>query len=406
MTKSNKKLYYKYFDLYRISSFLQDTFVQARSSQNLCIINSFFNIEIIIQSEKTLSNMGFDPLTVSEIVEYKNTGDIHYVSMYKAKIPEWILVLILPNFMDVQLISTILKNNRIDSKKQLQTYFSSDHAINLIGKDYADLYSYFIQNIDGEKFPIKYRNFYTSCDSLILTVNGCSIKGNFHNHTLYSDGECTISELRFLAIKGNREYIGISDHTQKVGGIGEKDIILQHDEIDKQNSQEDLHILKSLECEILPNGHLDMSENILKKCDYIIAAVHSDLYMTKKQANKRVLKAIENPYTKILAHPSARLFRRNIGLYLDMPMIIDACLRNNVAIEINGDADRLDLDPQYIDYAIRKGVMFTIDSDTHSNNGFKSINNAIKIAEECHVPCECILNTYSYSMLNELWSKI
>ncbi len=155
----------------------------------------------------------------------------------------------------------------------------------------------------------------------------------------------------------------------------------------------------------MSNGKLDISDDYLKRCDYIIAAVHTNTRMTKSDATNRVINAIDNTYTNILAHPSSRLYQKNVGLYLDMEKIIDACVANNVALEINGDADRLDLDPRYIKYAIKKGAYFTIDSDTHSLEGFRSINNAIRIAEDSHIPPERILNTHKKEELNLIYFK-
>jgi DNA polymerase (family 10) len=128
--------------------------------------------------------------------------------------------------------------------------------------------------------------------------------------------------------------------------------------------------------------------------DYVIVAAHRDTNMIKSDATNRLIKAIENPATNILAHPSSRLYGKNVGLFVDMQRVIDACIYNHVIIEINGDKDRLDLDPKYIDYALNKGAMFSLDSDTHSEAGFYSINNSISISEDYRIPPERIINTY------------
>lgn len=142
-----------------------------------------------------------------------------------------------------------------------------------------------------------------------------------------------------------------------------------------------------------------MDAYTLSKLDYVIVACHRDEMMSKKDATNRIIKAIENKHSNILAHPLARLYQKKVGLYLDMHKVIDACIANQVAIEINGDPDRLDLSPEYIGYAINNGAMFTIDSDTHTEHSFKNINNAIRIAEDKLIPAEKILNI---KPLNEL----
>lgn len=118
-----------------------------------------------------------------------------------------------------------------------------------------------------------------------------------------------------------------------------------------------------------------------------------------------MIKAIENKNANILAHPSSRLYQRKVGLYTDIHKVIEACVRNNVAIEINGDPDRLDLAPEYIKYAIECGAMFTVDSDTHNAIGFKNINNALRIAADNSIPTDKILNTKSVKELHTFFNK-
>lgn len=120
----------------------------------------------------------------------------------------------------------------------------------------------------------------------------------------------------------------------------------------------------------------------------------------------RLIKAIENPLTKILAHPSARIYKKKPPVNVDMHKIIDACIQNNIVIEINGDPSRLDLDPKYIGYALDKGAYFSVDSDTHSLNGFFNINNSILIARELNIPPERCINTFTSSELDEFFDSL
>lgn len=406
MIRTNKKLYYKYFDLMRVSKFLNDKDLSLRAESVLSIIQSNNNTDLISLSPHDLHNIGFDKVTIEEIAEYRKTKEILSIRDYVNRLDKWIRLLILPDFFNLQMISRLFKEEKIGSKEQLTAYFMSKKSEEQFGKDKSELFAYFVQNMDGGLFPHEYRKKYSKNDCVSLNVSGTKIWGNFHNHTPYSDGRCSIKELKDMAKSYDRTYIGISDHTKRVKGVDEDTIIEQHHEIEELNSLDDnFVVLKSLECEILYNGELDISDEYLNKCDYIIAAVHSDTCMTKAEATKRVLKAVDNSYTNILAHPSSRIYQKNIGLFLDMHKIIDACVANNVAIEINGDADRLDLDPRFIMYALNKGAFFTVDSDTHSIEGFRSINNAIRIAEDYHIPPERILNTYNRERLNILFQK-
>ena len=390
----------------RISSFLYDDSQLSRSSANLSIIKEYKEKDIVSLSRSELHGIGFDGDTIKEINEFKETGEILFIKNYIDRLERWIQIILLTDFFNLKMISDVFKEEKIGSKDQLITYFSSQKSKEIYGIEEAELYAYFVENMDGSSFPNQYRQKYSVNDVVTPNVSGERIWGNFHNHTPYSDGKCTIAELKNLALLCGRTYIGISDHTKRVLGVDEDTILRQHHEIDELNKSDvSFIILKSLECEILSDGKLDISDDYLKKCDYIIAAVHSDTRMTKSDATKRVIKAIDNSYTNILAHPSSRLYQKNVGLFLDMEKIIDACVVNNVALEINGDADRLDLDPRYIKYALEKGAYFTIDSDTHSLEGFRSINNTIRIAEDSHIPPERILNTKKKEELNLLYYK-
>ena len=401
MIRSNKKIFYKYFDLMRVCQFLNDKEQLSRVSSILSIIKSNFETEILALPEHELKGIGFDDLMINELDEYRATGDIQSVNKSVNRLEKWIQLIILPDFLNIDMISEVFREERIISKRQLIEYFKSQKSIERYGKDDSELNAYFVDNIDGCFFPHQYRKKYSINDMVISKISGNKIWGNFHNHSKYSDGKCTIPELKNLATSCERTYIGISDHTKRVKGVNEVDILVQHQEIEKLNKIDDnVTVLKSLECEILPDGNLDILDEYLKKCDYVIAAVHSDMRMTKPYATKRVIKAIENTHTNILAHPSSRIYHKNVGLYLDMIKIIDACIANNVTIEINGDADRLDLDPKYIEYALVKGAYFTVDSDTHSIEGYRNINNAIRIAEDNHIPSERILNTYKKEELD------
>lgn len=390
MNIQNKKLYYKFFDLERASLFLGDEELNLYANQILNLIDSFSKeSDDSIIDQNNIHQLIFDNRTIGYFGEYKNKGTIEFIDRYLADIPDWLRSLILPNFLDLKELRSIIKNDLINSKQQLYRYYLSDKAKSIYGADRADLYAYYVENLESADFPHKYAINNNGSESYIC---GKKLFGSFHNHTNYSDGRCKISELRKLAIECGREYVGISDHSKIVNGVKEDDLYKQIEEIDKLNRLSRPTILKSIECEILSDGSLDFETKILAQLDYVIVAVHRDVCMTKKEATKRILKAIEHPESNILAHPSSRIYKRNIGLYLDMYRIIDACVQNNVVVEINGDPLRLDLDPKYVQYAITKGAMFSLDSDTHTQKSFYNINNAIRIAEDNNIPIESIIN--------------
>lgn len=156
-------------------------------------------------------------------------------------------------------------------------------------------------------------------------------------------------------------------------GVDENSLQEQWEEINSLQLKTPVKILKSIECEILKDGNLDLASNVLSQLDYVIIAIHTDVCMGKTDMERRLIKAIENPFSNILAHPSARIFGKKPPIWVDMKKIIDACVANDVALDINGAPSRLDPYPSLIEYALNKGAMFTLDSDTHNYEGYWNI---------------------------------
>jgi DNA polymerase (family 10) len=200
------------------------------------------------------------------------------------------------------------------------------------------------------------------------------IKGIIHSHSQWSDGAHTIEEMAKACIDQGFEYLVISDHSKSAfyaNGLTEERIKEQHRYVDELNEQfKPFKIFKSIECDILNDGALDYSNNVLSTFDLVIASVHSNLKMTEDKAMMRLLNAIRNPYTTILGHMTGRLLLSRPGYPVDHVSIIDACVENHVAIELNAHPRRLDIDWRWIDYALEKGVLISIDPDAHSVEGY------------------------------------
>ena len=149
-----------------------------------------------------------------------------------------------------------------------------------------------------------------------------------------------------------------------------KDISKQHKEIDKLNkANNDFIIFKSIESDILNDGSLDYEDDVLETFDFVIASVHSVLKMDEERATKRLITAIENPYTRILGHMTGRLLLSRKGYPVDHKKVIDACAANNVVIEVNANPHRLDIDWKWLPYCAKKGVHVSINPDAHSLEG-------------------------------------
>jgi len=200
------------------------------------------------------------------------------------------------------------------------------------------------------------------------------IKGVLHNHTTYSDGLNSLEEMALYAMEIGMEYLGVCDHSKSAGyarGLQVERVLQQFEEIEILNQQLwPFKIFKGIESDILGNGELDYEPEILKQFDIIVASIHSNLNMSQEKAMDRLIKAIENPYTTILGHPTGRLLLMREGYPLDHSKIIDACAANGVAIELNANPYRLDIDWRYIDYAMEKGVMVSVNPDAHEKMGY------------------------------------
>jgi DNA polymerase (family 10) len=222
------------------------------------------------------------------------------------------------------------------------------------------------------------------------------LKGVIHNHTTYSDGINTLEEMAMACREMGYAYLAICDHSRSAvyaGGLSIEKVMQQHAEIDKLNEKlAPFRIFKGIESDILTDGSLDYPDDILALFDLVVASVHSGLRMDEEKATQRLLKAIQNPFTTILGHPSGRLLLSREAYPLDYPEIINACAEHNVAIELNAHPYRLDLDWKWIDYAVSKGVKVSINPDAHSIEGFGDLYYGVCAGRKGYLTAEHTLN--------------
>lgn len=237
-----------------------------------------------------------------------------------------------------------------------------------------------------------------------LIIQEHDIKGVIHSHSTYSDGLHTLKEMAEHAKALGYEYLVMSDHSQSAfyaNGLKVDRIIQQHEEIDQLNEQlAPFKIFKSIESDILYDGSLDYSEEILSKFDLVIASIHSHLQMTEEKAMERVLKAIENPFTTILGHPTGRLLLSRPGYPLNMEKVIAHCKKYNVIIEINAHPRRLDLDWSLISATQESGVKLSINPDAHSTEGISMIKFGVKAAQKGGLRSKQNLSSMSLAEFN------
>jgi DNA polymerase (family 10) len=212
------------------------------------------------------------------------------------------------------------------------------------------------------------------------------IKGIIHSHSNWSDGSNTLEEMAEGCIAKGFEYLVISDHSKSAayaGGLTEEKIQEQHRKIEELNKKyKPFKIFKSIECDILGDGSLDYSDEVLSSFDLVIASVHSNLKMNQEKAMQRLSKAIQHPATTVLGHMTGRLLLSRNGYPVDHIKIIDLCAAHKVVIELNAHPRRLDIDWEWIPYAQEKGVFISINPDAHAVEGFDDCKYGVLAAQK------------------------
>ena len=235
------------------------------------------------------------------------------------------------------------------------------------------------------------------------------LKGILHNHSTYSDGANTLEEMAVYCKELGYGYLGICDHSKAAfyaSGMKEDAILKQHAEIDSLNKKLfPFKIFKGIESDILNDGSLDYNKEVLSSFDFIVASVHSNLKMTEEKAMARLLKAIENPYTTILGHPTGRLLLIREGYPINHKKIIDACAANGVVIEINANPYRLDLDWRWIDYAMNKNVKLSINPDAHECEGYHDMYYGVCVARKGGLTKEMCLNSMNLEEISKYFQS-
>ncbi|HWL40348.1 MAG TPA: DNA polymerase/3'-5' exonuclease PolX [Gemmatimonadaceae bacterium] len=225
------------------------------------------------------------------------------------------------------------------------------------------------------------------------------LRGILHCHSQYSDGTSTIAEMAEGARKRGWSYIGISDHSESAfyaGGLKRDKLARQHDEIDQLNEgYTDFRILKGIEADILADGRVDYDAETLDRFDYVIGSIHSRFSMDGEAMTKRVLTALDDPHLTILAHPTGRLLLSREPYAIDVEAVIEKAAQVHIALELNADPHRLDLDWRYCRQAKERGVTIQIGPDAHSPAALDNVHFGIGLARKAWLEAGEILNTGS-----------
>jgi DNA polymerase (family 10) len=239
-------------------------------------------------------------------------------------------------------------------------------------------------------------------------VSMASLQGILHNHSNWSDGINTLEEMAEGCKSLHKTYFGICDHSRSAvyaNGLSAERVKAQHLEIEQLNQQlAPFKIFKGIESDILTDGSLDYPEEVLASFDFVVASVHSGFRMDEQRATERLIKAIHNPYTTILGHCTGRLLLSRPGYPIDHKAVIDACAEAGVILELNAHPYRLDIDWRWIEYALSKNVMISINPDAHSVEGFHSLYYGVNSARKGGLPVEMTFNARPLEFVEE-WFK-
>ena len=228
-------------------------------------------------------------------------------------------------------------------------------------------------------------------------VEPADIRGDLHMHTTWSDGRASVLEMGQAAVALGYEYIAICDHTPAVGavpGLTPDDVRRQGEEIAAANEVlAPFRVLRGTECDILPDGRLDLPDDVLAELDWVQASVHGGQRMPRREMTKRVEEALRNPYVRCLSHPKGRIINRRPENALDLERVYEIALEEGVALEVNGLPDRLDLRGEHVRDALKAGVEIVCSTDTHSVRGLENMLLSVMTARRGWATAEQVVNT-------------
>jgi DNA polymerase (family 10) len=235
-------------------------------------------------------------------------------------------------------------------------------------------------------------------DALPRLLEEADIRGVFHNHTTASDGHNTLEEMTAAAQALGLDYLGIADHSKssvQARGLTEERLAAQIEAIGKLNASGKFkcHVFSGTECDILPDGRLDFSDDVRASLDYVVVSVHSSFRQEREVMTQRIIKAIESPHVTMLGHLTGRLLLEREGYDVDAEKVIDAAIANQVIIELNANPWRLDMDWRLWRKAAEKGLLTSINPDAHRTAQLGFYRIGVGIARKGWLTKENVFNT-------------
>lgn len=245
-----------------------------------------------------------------------------------------------------------------------------------------------------------------ACDSGAVVLADGSVRGAFHVHTDWSDGSASIVAMAEAARREGYEYIGISDHSRAApyaNGLDEGRLFDQKKGIQRaRRDVRGIEILHGIEVDILPDGTLDLADDVLSTLDFVIASVHTDTRMDRRAMTQRLLRAVQNPWVTMLGHPTGRLLSGKSGYSFDLEAVADAARENDTWMEINANGHRLDLSPALLRRARARGASFAINPDAHSPEGLADVALGECMARRAGLCADSVKNTRGRREMHKL----
>jgi len=230
-----------------------------------------------------------------------------------------------------------------------------------------------------------------------VLVEPADIRGDLHSHSTWSDGKASVEEMGRAAKERGYEYLAICDHTPAVGavrGLTADDVRRQAEEIAAANELlAPFRVLRGIECDILPDGRLDLPDDVLAQLEWVQASVHGGQRMPRPELTKRVEEALRNPHVRCLSHPKGRIINRRPENALDLERVFEVALEQGVALEVNGLPDRLDLRGEHVRDALRAGVEIVCSTDAHSVRGLGNMTLSVMTARRGWATPAQVVNT-------------
>ena len=281
----------------------------------------------------------------------------------------------------------------------------------IAGKTEADVY----EKLGMEWIPPELRESRTEIELALQgeipedLISLVHIKGDLHMHSDATDGSDTIEKMIRACKQKGYKYMAITDHSKYVkiaNGLDEKRLLKHCEEIRKISASiKGIEVLVGAEVDILKDGELDFSDNILKELDIVLASIHSNFALEKEKQTRRILKALDNKYVNILAHPSGRLITTRKGLEFDLDMVFKKAAENKVALEINTHGERIDLNDINSRRAKELGAKLVINTDAHAVGQLELLKYGVVTARRAGLVKSDVINTYTYNKLLKFLDK-